>query len=387
MPDFWMTMAKTAVAAALLFLPLSPALADQGGPVPAPKDNAVLQLAFPAWLGSIHLGGKFEADFEWKDKRDGADRESGAASDLFIGKAELGAEVDVVEWMKGKVVFLAEDLGTEDETDVGLDEATLAFGKEGVPFSLVVGKRVQPFGVFENRLVADPMTQDAYETNRTGVTAGISGPMDLALTATVYKGEEMMKRLFESGLFDAEAVTRAEHEEAEEVSSCILSATVKPLGGPVTFFGSFLSERGAGDRNDTVSAGIHFEPETFKGFRANGEYMKALSRERYEGFDREFREGVLSVTVAYELPAQPLEIAARYEHFDDDGLADASRTSSVKQRYGAGARYSFYRNPDGVPDIFLAGEYRHTEYRVHSSQKTVRADSNEEFFARLGIAF
>jgi len=393
--------------AVLLLLLLTPVHAAHGEASPSPPGNTAQHAGLPAWMGGVHLTGTFEADFAWKEKSDVADRRSGAASDLFISTVALGVGVDATDWLTGNLVFLAEDLGAADDTGVKVDEVTMTFRKENSPFSLVVGKRGQPFGVFENHLVADPMTQDAYETNRPGVTAKFSGPMDLDLSATVYMGEEMMTHLFESELFDAEAIARVDRPEADEVSSYILSASVKPMGGPLTVFGSFLSEPGAGDRNHTASVGVHYEPDGLKGFRADGEYMKAVGREKYAGFDRGFKEGVLSMTVAYEfvlrereviggslfaakkahIVAEPLEIAVRYEHFDDDGMADASQTSSVKDRYGAGTRYSFFQDPASGLAVYLGGEYRHTSFRVHPSQAASRADSNEEFFARLGLTF
>ncbi|MEW6721509.1 MAG: hypothetical protein AB1346_13765 [Thermodesulfobacteriota bacterium] len=402
MPDRGMKL--LAVFLLLLVLPFQAARAAEA---PAPSDNAAQGSLLPAWMERVHLSGTFEGDFAWAKKGDPADRTIGPASDLFIGTIELGVGVDVTDWLTGNVVLLAEDLGTEDETDLTVDEATLTFRKEDFPFSLVVGKRVQPFGVFENHLVSDPMTQDAYETNRVGATAVYSGPMDLDLSATAYKGEEMMTHLFESWLFDSEAVVRADHRPADEVNSYILSASFKPLGGPLTLFGSFLSEPGAGNRNDTASAGFHFEADGKRGFRVDTEYMKAVNREIYAGFDREFREGVFAVTVAYEfvmrereviggslfeerkahLVAEPMEIALRYEHFDDDGLAAASQTFSVKDRYSAGARYSFYEDPSGGLAAYIAGEYRHTEYRVHPAQAGTRIGSNDEIFARLGLTF
>lgn len=178
---------------------------------------------------------------------------------------ELGVRFDVMDWLADNIVFLAEDLGTEDETDLTVDDATLTFRKMDFPFSLVVGKRVQPFGVFENHLVSDPMTQDACETNRAGATTVFSGPMDLELSATACRGKEMMTHLFGSELFDAAAVARADHRPPDEADSYILAASLKPFGGPLTVFGSFLSEPGTGNRNSTASAGFHYEPEGMKG--------------------------------------------------------------------------------------------------------------------------
>jgi len=75
----------------------------------------------------------------------------------------------------------------------------------------------------------------------------------------------------------------------------------------------------------------------------------------------------------------------RYEHFDDDSLAESTGTWSVKDRYSAGARYSFYNDETRGLNAFLAAEYRRTEMRVDSA--SVMDDSNDEFYTRLGVNF
>jgi hypothetical protein len=349
----------------------------------------------PGWMKRIHLTGTIEGDFIWAEHSDVAEEDSDSASDLFISTVELGAEVDFTDWIRGNLLFLDEDLGTGDETDVTVDEATLTLHDEKFPFFLTFGKRVQPFGVFENHLVADPMTQDAYETNRVGLTVGYSGPMDIYISATIYKGEEQMDHLFESELFDADTVTRSEGE-ADNEESYIVTALITPVDD-LTVFGAFLSESGRGQRNNTANVGLSLVPSFVEGLRIDGEYMKALNREIYDGLAREFKEGVLSLTAAYEfvfrereviggaifaerkahIVSEPLELAVRYEHFDDDGMADELGIWSAEDRYSAGGRYAFYH--DALLTAFAAVEYRHTDYRM--------AEANNELMTRLGITF
>ncbi len=358
----------------------------------------------PEWIKRIHLSGTLEGDFSWTEHSDVTDRDSGSSSDLFIGTMELGVEADFTDWIKGFVLFLAEDLGTADETDVTTDEATLTLQKDDVPFYLAFGKKAQPFGVYENHLLSDPMTQDAYETNRAGLTIGYAGPLDSDISLTVYKGEEQMDHLFESGLFDADTLSR-KGEESDDVESFVLAASLTPVENYLTLFAAWLSEPGRGRRNNTVNAGISLVPPFIENMRIDGEYMKALNREEYDGVDREFKEGALSVSVAYQfvlrereviggglfaerkahIVSEPFEIAARYEHFDDDGMTDKAVAWSVEDRYSLGARYTFYN--DWILTAYLSAEYRHSDYRVPSSLKGTMADGNDEFFARLGLSF
>ncbi|GAB4388001.1 MAG: hypothetical protein Kow0025_04780 [Thermodesulfovibrionales bacterium] len=389
---------KGFVCAALTLITLMPAASKANGQGPE-------EAALPAWLERVSLTGTIEGDYAWARRGDIADGGSGSASDIFLSAVELGVGLDLNDYISGFVLLKAEDIGSEEETNLMVDEATVAFEGGSLPFYLTLGKRAQPFGVFENHLVSDPMAQDAYETNDVGVTVGYRGPMDSDISITLYSGEEMMERLLGSGLFDAEAVARRPGG-SDGASSFIISASATPAANHLlylTVFASFLSEPGRDGRNSTASAGFNLIPPFLENLKATAEYARALRRERYEGFDRSFKESVYTLTVAYEfvirrkealggglfaerkahIVKEPLELAARFERFDDGGMA-AAGVWSVKDRYGLGARYTFYEK-DGL-SAYLAGEVRRTGLRVPAPAGRVAA-SNDEAFLRLGFAF
>ncbi len=320
-------------------------------------------------------------------------------SRLFISRLELGAEATFTEWLKGFVLLKAEDIGTAEETAPFIDEVTLTFKKDDFPFYLILGKRAQPFGVFENHLITDPLTQDAYETVRAGLTIGYEGPLGSDLSLTVYHGDEQMNHLFEAGIFDTERVARKEGG-IPEFSSLILSATLSPVQNDytiLTFFGSFLTEEGRSSRNNTLSTGASLMFPSFKNIRIDAEFMKALSRETYNAAPKAFKEAVYSVSVAYDfilrkkkiigsdpfterkahLMAEPFKVALRYEYFDDDGMHKELGVWTLKERFSAGFRYTFYKADDF--SAYLAGEFRRTNYRA-------KEDDSEAFF-RLGVSF
>jgi hypothetical protein len=375
--------------------------------LPEEADKGIELEGLPGWIKRFTLTGAFEGDFQWARHGEITEKGSDPSSELFISTAELGVEAAFTDWMRGFVLLLAEDLGTEDETDVTIDESTLSIEPEGFPFYITMGKRALPFGIFENSLVADPMTQDAYETNRVGLTLGYAGPWDSEVSFTIYKGEEQMDHLFESGLFDTEAIQRA-GEESDNVESFILSATAIPVEDHLTVFASYLSEPGRGRRNNTVSIGASIVPPNIPylvNLRFEAEYMKALQRETFEGLDREFKEGVISASVAYDfvlrkreviggalfrerkayIVSQPVNIAMRYEHFYDDGLSGEVEAWSVEDRMSAGGRYTFYE--DGIISAYIAGEYRMTDYRVNEALRPGVEDENDELLLRLGLVF
>jgi hypothetical protein len=360
----------------------------------------------PRWYERITVGGGAAMEYRWMKHRDITVRDSDSTSDLYVRAVELSLEAGIADWITASLTVNSEWIGddvNQGDEKISLDEAVVTLQKEGVPFYLTAGKRTQPFGLFENHLVTDPMTQDAYEIKKAGVTAGYTGPAGADISLTVYKGEEQMTHLFESGLF-SDAVSRS-GEETDDLGSFILSVSVMPVEDSLTIFGAYVSETGRDNRNDSVNIGVNFVPRFIEHLRIDAEYMGAIKREEYTGMDEEFKEGVYSVTAAYELilrkreviggrlfaerkahiVSEPLELAVRYEHFDDDSLAESTGTWSVKDRYSAGARYSFYNDETRGLNAFLAAEYRRTEMRVDSA--SVMDDSNDEFYTRLGVNF
>jgi hypothetical protein len=361
-------------------------------------------VSLPPWMERVTLSGTLEGEFRWQDKRDIGERNSDSTSDLYLRRLELGIEAAITDWVDTSLVLNSEWIGdgvNEGDEQITVDEAMVNIQNNDFPFYFSVGKRTQPFGVFENHLITDPMTQDAYETKKVGVTVGYTGTVGLDLSATLYKGEEQMDHLAASGLFD---ITRNPGiETTDDVDSYILSASLSPVEDRLTLFGSYLSEPGRGDRNKTMTFGFTAD---IANIMIEGEYMRALKREKYSGISNEYKEGVLSLGVAYALIAreremvggalfaerkahlvsEPLEFALRYERFDDDDFADRESSWSVDNRYSAGVRYSFYHDEKSGLAAYVASEYRHTDYRLHPIQ-TARAKDNNELYLRLGVSF
>lgn len=359
------------------------------------------------WTDRINLSGLLEGEYRWRKRSDISNRNSGSASDLYLRRFELGLEAQLTDWMKAGAVLNSEWIGDEvnsGDEKITVDEATITLQKEDFPLYLVLGKRTQPFGVFENHLVTDPMTQDAYETKRVGVSLGVTGPLGLDVSATLYKGEEQIDHLVDSGLLEV-ARTGA---PMDDVTSYILSASVSPLEDHLMFFLSYLSEPGRGKRNSTVNVGLSAAVPGLEGLRLEGEYMKALERETFEGLGETFKEGVFSVTAAYlfnhseghediggatlfervtHLFEEPMELAFRYERFDDDDLAEKTASWSARNRYSLGVRYPIYKDEERGLTAFIATEYRYTDYRLHSSLTDMRADDNKELYLKLGVGF
>ncbi len=333
--------------------------------------------------GIFQVSGALHGEFRWQKHRDIAESDPDSTSDLYLRRIEIGIEATLTDWAGASAVFTSEWIGDEvnqSDEKIEVDEAVLVLKKDDLPLYLVIGKRAQPFGMFENPLITDPMTQDAYETKAVGLTVGYEGPAGLDLSLTVYKGEAQMNHLFESGLFE-ETLQRVATDVSDDIGSFILSGSISPLKDRFILSASYISEPGWSRRNETVSIGLSSEALLDR-FRLYAEYMKALHREKYAAVDEEYKEGVISLAASYGV-SESLDIALRYEHFDDDGISERLGIWTVKDRYSVGTKYSLYRNETVGLEVFVAGEYRRTGFRVHGEMP----DSNDEIYIRLGADF
>ncbi len=341
----------------------------------------------------LTFSGAIELDYTYADDSDiGDNTVNDTSSDLDIGTVELGLEVTFHEYVKGNFILKGEALDTDNDR-VFWDEATITIQKEGIPFYFVGGKRGQPFGVFESHLINDPITQDCYEIAKTGATIGYNtDALGLDISATVYKGEELMAHMLEGayGLDrnykdedDNLAAWRtggmsATYNETDDLSSFIGNITISPIEG-LTVAAFYDSEPGDSDRNETVGGIIHYEKWKFT---LDAEYIKAIQREKDSVDNKEYKESAWFAAVAYQL-LDPLEIAARYEVFNDD--IDGGQDGHLESRYSIGFTYTLFERDSFATN--LMGEYRISNFEVKEGNPNGVDDKLNEAFIRLAIEF
>src|SRR5512138_1239487 len=169
----------TLVMAVLAFFVLSPAQSsdprsDQPDP---PQAQPAKPSSPPKWFDRISLSGFLAGDARWR--RAGDTPAVSTTTDLYLRAFELGVEADIDDWLSATAVINSEYVGdTLLHGDAGdsivlVDEAHLDINVPRTPFYFVIGKRIQPFGLFESYLVTDLLVQDAYETKVVGITAGL----------------------------------------------------------------------------------------------------------------------------------------------------------------------------------------------------------------------
>jgi len=328
--------------------------------------------------GGLSFSGAIELDYSYADDSDiGDNTVNDSTSDLDIGTVELGLEVSLHEYVTGNFLLKGEALDSDDDR-VFWDEATIGIQKEGVPFYFIGGKRGQPFGMFESHLINDPITQDCYEIAKTGATAGYTADaLGLDISLTIYKGEELMTHLNDAG-YGSERDTSPSYKETVDVNSYIGNITISPLDGLI-FAAYYDSEPGDAERNETAGTTVHYEMGKFT---ADAEYIAAISREKRFTDNKEQKESAWFVAVAYQA-AEPLEIAARYEAFDDDMTGD--QDGHLENRYSLGATYRLFEKDDFAAN--LMGEYRTSRFEVEPGNPNGVDDKVNEVFLRLALEF
>jgi hypothetical protein len=296
---------------------------------------------------------------------------------------ELGAEVKFHEWVTGNFILKGENLDSDNDR-IFWDEAAITIQREGFPLYFVGGKRGQPFGVFNSHLINDPITQDCYEVVKAGATVGFTpGFLELALSATLYKGEVLSDKLSEAGYGWARdfAISNPldptrNSDPTDDASSYIFNVSLSPIEG-LNLSAYLDSEPGQQDRNETAGGSIEYKVGilTF-----DAEYIKALNREKYESDNKEHKESAWFGAIALQV-ADPLEIAARYEAFDDDIAGD--QDGHLESRYSIGANYKLFEKDNFSATLMV--EYRRSNYERAAG--SAAEDKADEIFARLAFAF
>jgi hypothetical protein len=366
---------------------------------PAPPDS------IPGWIRPLSLQGTLEGEYHWTENSS-PQLSSAPRSSLYLRRAELAAGGRINNWVEVLLVANSEYIGDTlkpGDEHLALDEGHLDLQREGFPPYLVLGKRTQPFGAFENHMITDPLTQDGYEVNRVGVTLGASGPLDLDLSATGITGAEQIDHLLGSGLFDTTGIRRGATDSVT-VQSLIVAGRFSPMKNLVTVFGSYLNEPGVHRRNSTADLGLTFASRENRVF-LDVEYVKALRREVSPGAPRAYKDGAFSATAGYATILSrpgihrggtfrgrrsrthdyPFVLAVRYEHFDDDGFAVDRNTWSTRGRVSLGGIYTFARS--SISSIYGMFEVRRSTFRTPNAAATGFAPSNNEVLVRLGIVF
>jgi len=358
------------------------------------------------WFEKIKLSGALAGEGRGRITDDAPAAGSALTTDLYLRMFEIGLEVDFADWASTTVVLNSEWIGDSlhgGDGSLAVDEAHLDLSVPRLPLYIVLGKRTQPFGLFEEHFVTDPLTQDAYETQTVGLSVGLKAPLATDLSLTFYKGRVQSDHLSGSGLFDA-AAAPVPAVAVARVDSWILSGISSPVKDIWTVFAAYSSEPGAGRRMTTLGVGSDLVVPWLKNLQIDAEYMRALGREDVPALGRSFRERTVSVTMSYQFVlraralrgggnyrarksqrrSHPTEVALRFEAFDDGSRASVLGSWSVRNRASAGGRYTFFEK--GSFQAALEIEVRKQSVRL-SPAFDGTAPAGHELYLRLGLDF
>ena len=142
--------------------------ADTSGETPAREDER----AGAEWL---EIGG--HADLDWIHTR--PENQDGHA-ELGVSEVGLSLAAAITDWAAVEAGFLYEHTDLGEKQDVFgseaafLETATFRFGPPEGPWSIAAGRQFLPFGVFDTRMISDPLTLEVAETNEISVSLGWS---------------------------------------------------------------------------------------------------------------------------------------------------------------------------------------------------------------------
>jgi hypothetical protein len=311
-----------------------------------------------------------ELNYDYADVSDTANENSDSTSDLYLGSVELAFRVFFNKLAQAKIQIEAEDVGLQDGSgDIRLDEAFVTLKSPRIPLYFIGGKKTLPFGVFENRMISDTIAEDLYEIDEVGATLGFAPDVyGLDISFTVYEGQNIIENLEDFGTHEFSTG----RIEEEDVNSFIANVTLEPLEEILSLAVFYNSEPGDGNRNRSIGGALTLNVWKFV---FDTEYITAIEREKGED-GKENKEKAWFVALAFQ-PVKKLELAARYEFFNDDRSSDQDEI--LTDSYLAGFNYYLF------DFAIISFEYRHDRFEKESGSNA--ADAQNEFRFQLALEF
>jgi hypothetical protein len=315
------------------------------------------------------LGLSVEFNGVYSDIEDEGDAASGELWDAYIGTIDFQLNLIWAEWLSFDLHAEVGDIGSHDGSSAAvISEAFVTLRHPQVPVYFIGGKRTLPFGVFEDRMLSGPLTEELYEIVDVGATLGLQmDALHSNLSLTLYGGEHVIENLeqFNTHQFADGRV------ESDRIEAYILTFESEPIDDTLTLALFINSEPGDGRRNETIGTAATWD---LFDVAVDVEYITALKRESGEDGGQNLESAWVSAA-AYQ-PVDAVQAAIRYEHFDDDR---GEQDQVVDYRYLAGINYF-------INDIItLSFEYRHTEFERRAGSDA--ADAVNEYQVQLAFEY
>ena len=341
--------------------------------VPSDKwtDRITLSGAVTAEYGNVSVG-----------NRNGT---SDNSEDIVLSTVEVGIEAVINRYTTAEVLFLYEE---DDNENFSVDEATFTLG--GIPetFGLYTkgGKYYPRFGVYNNYLVSDPLTQQLFETQESAIEIGYEGAW-LGLGVGVFNGDidkigadtSEVRGYFADVHFNNPEGSLGGFSVVAGASYLSSVADSDTLQGQAS-----LDTTGDGNPDNVVNqliGGVALYMIVEKGpFSLGAEYISALGdfRAGEMGYAND-RNGTASRTqptawnfeLAYRF-VETLQLALRYE-----GSRDMYHLLPERQ-YGVGVSFS------GLENTTISAEYMHGQY---DSNNNTGVDDRDAITVEVAVEY
>jgi hypothetical protein len=330
-------------------------------------DDGEHQWGFTVWGDNIRLGLSVELNGIYSDIEDEGVAASGDLWDAYIGAIGFRLNANWTEWLSFDLLAELEDIGKHDDSaTVTLSEVFVTLQHPQLPVYFIGGKRPLPFGVFEDRMISGPLTEELYEIVDVGATLGVQiDALRSNFSLTLCEGQHVIENLkqFNTHQFAEGRV------QTDRIDAYIFTFESEPIDDMLALALFFNSEPGDDRRNETIGAAVTW---SFFDVAVDVEYITALKRESGKNGEQNLETAWVS-GIAYQ-PVDAIQAAVRYEHFDDDR---GEQDLVVDFRYLAGLNYFIDEN------ITVSFEYRHTEFEREEGSGA--ADAVNEY--RIQLAF
>jgi hypothetical protein len=332
-------------------------------------DDGEHQWGFTVWDDKIRLGLSVELNGIYADIEDEDIAAGGDLRDAYIGAVGFRLNATWTEWLSFDLLAELEDIGKHDDSaTVTLSEAFVTLHHPQFPVYFIGGKRTLPFGVFEDRMISGPLTEELYEIVDVGATLGIQlDALHSNLSFTLYEGQHVIENLEQFNTHQFADGRR----RTDRIDAYILRFESEPIDDMLSMALFFDSEPGDGRRNETIGTAATW---SLFDVDVDVEYITALKRESGENGGQNLETAWISA-IAYQ-PVDAIQAAVRYEHFDDDR---GEQDQVVDFRYLAGLNYFINDN------ITVSVEYRHTEFETEKDSDA--ADAVNEYQLRLAFEY
>lgn len=261
-----------------------------------------------AAMPSLEFSGAVEVEASSSEDYAGA-----SSNDIAVATVAMGVDAVLNERVSSHLAFLYE----EDDTDFGVDEATITLGLSDAA-AVIAGKMYVPFGRYDSLMVSDPQTLEMGETVETvlmlsmeqqglyGSVYLFSGDSDEA--ATVAAGDD---DAISSGLNLGYAVAERFDIGMGYISNIADSDTLQSLEDSGSNIGEVESH--------VAGASAHFSA-SFGSVTVLGEHVTALSSFENGDLDstvnNEEQPSASNLEVGFDL-ANGVNLAAAYQMTDE----------------------------------------------------------------------